>query len=53
MIKIAICDDSLNDAAYIESAVKTILQDNRIVFELKVFQNSTMLWYEIEDGVFF
>ena len=48
-MKAAICDDTVEDAAFIEN-ISRLFHDKCIPYECNVYQSSKALWYEIEDG---
>ena len=49
-IRTAICDDTVEDAAFIEKHIKDYFMKKSIPYECNVYQSSKALWYEIEDG---
>lgn len=50
MIKIVVCDDNFADGKKMESIIKSYLSERHIVNNCIYYQNSQLLWYEIEDG---
>ena len=49
-MKAAICDDTVEDAAFMEKHIKEYFMKKSIPYECNVYQSSKALWYEIEDG---
>ena len=49
-MKAAICDDTVEDAAFMEKHIKDYFMKKGIPYECNVYQSSKALWYEIEDG---
>lgn len=49
-MKAAICDDTVEDAEFIEKHIKDYFMTKSISYECNVYQSSKALWYEIEDG---
>ena len=49
-IKVAICDDTVEDAELMEKLIKDYFMKKSIRYECNVYQSSKALWYEIEDG---
>lgn len=49
-MKAAICDDTVEDAEFIEKHIKDYFMTKSIPYECDVYQSSKALWYEIEDG---
>lgn len=49
-MKAAICDDTVEDAEFIEKHIKDYFMKKGIPYECNVYQSSKALWYEIEDG---
>ena len=49
-MKAAICDDTVEDAEFIEKHIKDYFMTKSIPYECNVYQSSKALWYEIEDG---
>lgn len=49
-MKAAICDDTVEDAEFMEKHIKEYFMKKSIPYECNVYQSSKALWYEIEDG---
>ncbi len=53
MIRISVCDDEPKIVTILEEQIDNYLSKNDIQYEIKSFDNSKALWYEIEDGMVF
>ena len=51
MIKIAVCDDDLNDISLIKNELDKYAKLCHEEFEISEFSNPEMLLYELEDGI--
>lgn len=50
MIRIAICDDSVEKGELVASCVERFVREEGVICEQQVFSSSQVLLYEIEDG---
>lgn len=53
MIRLAICDDIMRDEIHLDKYITSWMENQKIIYEKRIFTNSRSLLYEIEDGIEF